>query len=139
MWQTEYTAEADLAPETLWGALRALQTGAVPLGSGDRRELNGPFAVASTIAVWPVGLDPLHSTITELVEHEVLAEQTHFKGLVLLLRHTLRPISGGTHITRRLEIRGEQVDQEGPVVGPRISADYPEALDEMIALARTQD
>ena len=140
MWQTAYTVETGLAPEAIWGALRALQTGAVPLRSGDRRALNGPFEAHSTIAVTPVGLDTLQSTITELVANEVLAEQTNFNGLVLLLRHTLRPLSGGgTRITRQLEISGENADHEGPIVGPRISEDYPEALDELVASARTRD
>ncbi len=140
MWQTAYTVDTDLAPEAIWGALRALQTGAVQLSSGDRRELNGPFEVHGTISVTPVGLDTLQSTITELVVNQVLAEQTNFNGLVLLLRHTLRPLSGGgTHITRQLEISGENADHEGPIVGPRISEDYPEALDELVASARTRD
>ena len=140
MWQTEYTVDTDLAPEAIWEALRALQTGAVQLSSGDRRELNGPFEAHSTIAVTPVGLGALQSTITELVANQVLAEQTNFNGLILLLRHTLRPLSdGGTHITRRLEISGDNADREGPIVGPRISEDYPEALDELIAVARTRD
>lgn len=139
MWQTEYTADADLAPEAIWASLRALQTGAVPLSSGDVRELNGSFAVGSTISVTPVGLGPLESTITELAVNQVLAERTNFNGLVLLLRHTLHPLTdGGTRITRRLEISGENADQQGPVAGPRISEDYPEALTEMIAAARTR-
>jgi len=96
--------------------------------------------VQGTIAVTPVGLDTLHSTITELVVNQVLAEQTSFNGLVLLLRHTLHPLSGGgTHITRQLEIRGDNADHEGPIVGPRISADYPAALDEVVAAARMRD
>jgi len=96
--------------------------------------------VQGTIAVTPVGLDTLQSTITELVANQVLAEQTNFNGLVLLLRHTLRPLSGGgTRITRQLEISGDNADREGPIVGPRISEDYPEALDELVASARTRD
>jgi hypothetical protein len=140
MWQTAYTLDTDLAPAAIWGALRALQTGAVPLRSGDRRELTGPFAVHGTIAVTPVGLGTLQSTITELVANQVLAEQTNFNDLVLLLRHTLRPLSGGgTRITRQLEISGDNADREGPIVGPRISEDYPAALDELVASARTRD
>jgi len=59
MWQTAYTVDTDLAPEAIWGALRALQTGAVQLSSGDRRALNGPFEMHSTISVTPVGLNTL--------------------------------------------------------------------------------
>ena len=138
MWQTDYSLDTDLAPGAVWGAVRALQTGQVPLASGDRRRLTGPFAVGGTVAVTPVGLGTLESTITELSEGHLLAEQTRFGELILLLRHTLNPLaSGGTRITRQIQIDGGQADIEGPVVGPRISEDYPEALQEIVAVART--
>lgn len=138
MWHIDYTAETDQAPDVVWQALRALQTGQVPLSTGDRRELDGAFEVGGTVSVTPVGIDTLQSTITELDENKVLAEQTHFNGLVLLLRHTLDPVGGGTRITRRLEITGDTADEQGPIAGPRISEDYPEALDEVIATARSR-
>lgn len=80
----------------------------------------------------------LESTITELTDGQLLAEQTRFGELILLLRHTLNPLDGGgTHITRQLQIDGDKADIEGPAAGPRISEDYPEALQEIITLART--
>jgi len=99
------------------------------------RAQNGPFEAHSTIAVTPVGLDTLQSTITELVANQVLAEQTSFNGLVLLLRHTLRPLSGGgTRITRQLEISGDSScpDQvlrvEAGPYGPAFVVLLPEML-----------
>lgn len=137
MWQDSTTTDTACTPEAVWWALRALQTGEVALSSGDRRRLHGPFAVHSTVSVTPVGIRPLESTITELVPCRVLVEQTDFNGLILLLRHTLTPLDdGGTRIVRQLEITGEDAEREGPVVGPRISADYPEALAELVATAR---
>jgi hypothetical protein len=138
MWQTDYSLDTDVAPDAVWRALRALQTGQVPLSNGDRRQLNGPFAVGGTVAVNPVGLGTLESTITELTEGQLLAEQTRFGDLILLLRHTLHPLDGGgTRITRQIQIDGDKADIEGPVAGPRISEDYPEALQEIITVART--
>ncbi|HEY0718369.1 MAG TPA: polyketide cyclase [Streptosporangiaceae bacterium] len=138
MWQTDYTLGTDLAPDAVWRALRALQTGQVPLSSGDRRHLTGQFAIGGTVAVTPVGLDTLESTITELTEGQLLAEQTRFGDLILVLRHTLYPLDGGgTRITREIQIDGDKADVEGPIVGPRISEDYPEALQEIVTVART--
>lgn len=138
MWQTDFTADTELDPEAVWRALRALHTGQVPFASGDRRCLTGPFAVGGTIAVTPVGLGTLETTITELSEGRLLAEQTRFGDLTLLLTHTLHPLDGGgTRIIRQLQIDGDKADTEGPVTGPRISDDYPEALQEIITLART--
>jgi len=50
MWQTQYIADSQLAPERIRAALRDLQTGAVPLSSGERRELTGPFAAGGILA-----------------------------------------------------------------------------------------
>lgn len=137
MWQTQYIAQTDLAPGKIWDALRALETGQVPMASGDLRQADGPFEVGATIVSTPVGIDPLESTITELDPDRTLAVQTTFNGLDLLLRHVLAPLGdGGTRITRQLEISGAAADEQGPVAGPRISEDYPQALHELIAVAR---
>jgi hypothetical protein len=137
MWQTDCTLDTDVAPDAVWRALRALETGEVPSASGDRRQLNGPFAVGGTIAVTPAGLNTLESTVIELVEGRLLAVQTRFGELILVLRHTLRPMDdAGTRITRQLQIDGDKADIEGPIVGPRISESYPEALQEIVTVAR---
>lgn len=139
MWHIEYTATTDLEPHAVWKALQALESGTSPMRSGDGRALNGTFALHETISSTPAGLGTtLQSTITELVEDRVLAVTTNFNGLDLLLRHTLQQSpDGGTRITRRLEISGEQADEQAPVAGPRISEDYPEALEEIITVARS--
>lgn len=137
MRQTEYTADTTLAPDAVWGALVDLETGAVPMANGDGRSLDGPFAVGGTIIATPVGLGPLQSTIIQLVPNEALATQTNFNGLVLTLQQTLhRTSDGGTHITRQLQISGDNADEQGPVAGPRISEDYPDALAEILATAQ---
>ena len=137
MWHTEHEIDTDSAPATVWAALRDLETGVTPLASGDRRALDGDFEVQGTITATPVGLQPLTSTIVELVPGEVLATRTVFDRLVLLLRHTVQARDGsGTRIVRRLEIDGDSADDRGPVVGPRISEDYPEALEEIVRTAR---
>ena len=137
MWHTEYTATTDLAPENIWDALCALESGEVPMSSGDLREARGPFEVGGVLVSTPVGIDPLESVITELEPNRALAIRTNFGGLILSLRHVLHPVGdGGTRIVRRLEITGPAADTQGPVAGPRISADYPEALEELILVAR---
>lgn len=138
MWSTDYSTETDLAPETVWAALRDWSTGVVPQAGGDRHELQGEFAVGSTIASSPEGLGiVLESKIVTLVENEVFASETLFDGLLLLNHYSLRPLAdGGTHITHRLGISGDAADEMGPTVGPRISADYPESMEDLLTVAR---
>ena len=139
MWNIEYSAETELAPSAVWQALRALESGETPMASGDLRQLNNKFELGGTITSTPVGIDPVQSTIIELVENEVIAIQTNFNGLVLLLRHTLTPTNThGTRIVRRLEITGDGADERAHIAGPRISADYPETLEEIIHVAHAQ-
>lgn len=136
MWQTEFTTESPLPPATVWDALVDLETGVIPMASGDGRALDGPFVAGGTITATPTGLGPLQSLILELVPHQALATQTNFNGLILTLRHTLQPTpGGGTHLTRQLQITGADADDQGPIAGPRISEDYPDALTEIITTA----
>ena len=139
LWQNEFTTETPLAPSTVWAVLVDLETGVIPLASGDGRALDGPFVVGGTITATPAGLSPLRSVILELHPEQAFATRTSFNGLVLTLRHTLQPTpGGGTHLTRQLQITGEDAEDQGHVAGPRISEDYPDALAEIITTAQNR-
>lgn len=136
MWTTEHTAETAATPEAVWDALRDLHTGAKLSDRSDTFEIHGPFAVGTQVSVTPQGQDSFNSTIIELVEGEVYADETEFNGLTLQFRHTLAPIeTGGTRITHTLVIEGPTADQVAPELGPQISEDFPAAMDDLIASA----
>ena len=136
MWHVEYAAETDLAPGTVWAALRALETGEVRKANGDQHVLNGSFEVGQTLTSSAPGIPPIQSTIAELVENQVYAIRTNFNELILLLRITLSPLdAGGTKVVRGLEITGVGANESAGIAGPRISGDYPEALAELIEVA----
>jgi hypothetical protein len=138
MWNTEYSTETDLSPEAVWAALRDLHSGTRLSDRSDAFELHGPFAVGTAISVTPQGQGTFRSTITELAENEVYADQTTFGDLTLLFRHTLtaRPGGGGTTVTHRLEIGGPGSAQQAPELGPQISEDFPVAMADLLAAAR---
>jgi len=137
MWSTEYSTETGLAAAAIWAALSDLHHG-VPLdGNSDRFELHGTFAVGTELTVTPQGQGSFRSTIVELTENSVYADRTEFGGLILTFRHTLAPLAdGGTRVTHHLMIDGEDADAMGPELGPQISADFPEAMDALLAAAR---
>lgn len=138
MWSTDYSTDTDLPAETVWAALRDWSTGVVPQASGDKHILQDEFAVGGTIASTPAGLDVVLDTkIVTLVENELFEAETLFNGLLLLNHYTLRPLAdGGTHIVHKLLISGDAADELGPTVGPRISEDYPELMEDLLAVAR---
>ncbi|MEZ0447663.1 SRPBCC family protein [Cellulomonas sp. ICMP 17802] len=128
MWSTEHTAETTLPRETVWAALRDLHRGTLTYDGADSFELQGEFAVGSTVSVTPVGQDTFESTIVDLVEPETYADRTVYGDVTLLFRHTLVPVEGGTRVTHRLEIDGPAGDEVGPELGPQISDDFGTAM-----------
>lgn len=135
MWTAQHTAETDLPPAAIWTALRELHTGVTASPGGDRFEIHGPFAVGTELDVTPQGQETFRSRITELVENERYADVTEFGDLTLTFRHTLDPTGAGTRITHQLVIDGPGADSAGPELGPQITADFPEALQGLIAAA----
>jgi hypothetical protein len=137
MWNTEYSAETDAAPEAIWAALRDLHSGVRLSERSDAFELHGPFETGTEISVTPQGQDTFRSKIIELAEPRVYADQTEFGGLKLTFRHTLTLLSGGgTKVTHRLEIDGPSAEQVAPELGPQICEDFPVAMDDLFAAAR---
>ena len=137
MWSTEYSTETGLAAPAIWAALSDLHHGVALDGNSDRFELHGPFAVGTELTVTPQGQGSFRSTITELTENSVYADRTEFGGLILTFRHTLAPLAGGgTRVTHELMIDGDDAGTMGPELGPQISADFPEAMNALLAAAR---
>ena len=137
MWSTEYSTETGLAAPAIWAALSDLHHGLALDGNSDRFELHGPFAVGTELTVTPQGQGSFRSTITELTENSVYADRTEFGGLILTFRHTLAPLAGGgTRVTHELMIDGDDAGTMGPELGPQISADFPEAMNALLAAAR---
>ena len=137
MWTTQHTAETDLPAAAIWTALRDLHTGSTASPDGDQFQIHGPFAVGTELDVTPQGQQTFRSRIIELVENERYADMTEFGDLTLTFRHTLEPTDTGTRITHQLVIDGPSADDAGPELGPQITADFPEALQGLIAAAHT--
>ena len=136
MWTTEYSAETEAAPESVWEALRDLHSGTKLSDKSDTFELHGPFVVGTAISVTPQGQDTFQSKIIELVEPTVYADETAFGDLTLRFRHTLTPTgSGGTAIVHRLEIEGPGSENVAPELGPQISGDFPATMADLIEAA----
>lgn len=137
-WRRRFELETDLPPAAVWAGLRSLETGETAMRSGDGRYLEAAFEAGGTILATPAGLGrTLRSTIVDLVPEERLAVRTPFGALDLLLVHTLTATGrGGTVIGRELVISGDDAGEQGPIAGPRITADYDEALEEIVATSR---
>jgi uncharacterized protein YndB with AHSA1/START domain len=136
MWAHEYAAETAASPEAVWAVLRDLDQWPRWDTSMERVAVQGPFAVGTRVAMTPVGQEPIVSTIVAITEPEYYADRTDLGPVTLEFSHTLtRLASGGTRITHRLEITGDGAAELGPQLGPEITADFPEAMDGLLACA----
>lgn len=136
MWVHEYTVETDVSPEAIWAVLRDLDRWPRWDTSMERVSLEGSFAVGSRVSMTPLGQEPIVSTIVAVAEPEYYADRTDLGPVSLQFSHRLiRLDTGGTRITHRLEITGDGAAEMGPQLGPEITADFPEAMDGLLAWA----
>ena len=136
MWTHEHTAETALAPEAIWRVLKDMENWPRWDTSMEEVTLEGPFAVGTRVTMKPTGQDPITSVITTATENERYADETDLGDVVLRFSHTLTSLpQGGTRITHRLEISGPEAGKLGPELGPAITADFPEAMEALLAYA----
>jgi uncharacterized protein YndB with AHSA1/START domain len=136
MWTHEHTAETQLAPEAVWKVLKDIDNWPRWDTSMEAVTLEGPLAVGSRVAMTPTGQEPITSVITAAKENELYADETDLGDVTLRFSHTLTRLpDGGTRISHWLEISGPKADELGPELGPAITADFPEAMDALLACA----
>ncbi len=138
MWVHEHTAETAASPAAVWQVLRDLDQWGAWDTSLEWVQLKGPFQVGSEVVMKPTGQDPITSVIVEATENRSYADQTTLGEVTLRFSHTLEPLEGGgTKVTHRLEITGPAAEAVGPELGPAITADFPEAMDALLARAQS--
>jgi Polyketide cyclase / dehydrase and lipid transport len=136
MWTHEHIVETTVAPEAIWKVLRDLDNWPRWDTSMEEVSIQGPFAVGTQVSMTPKGQDPIVSTITGIRENEFYADETNLGQVTLHFSHTLTRIpDAGTRVTHRLEITGPAAAEAGPQMGPAITADFPEAMDALLAYA----
>lgn len=134
MWIHEHVAETAATPQQVWQVLSDLDNWGAWDTSMEWVRLEGPFAVGSEVVMKPTGQDPITSTITAVDPNSRYADETEFGGVLLRFSHTLEPLDADrTRVTHRLEITGEGADDIGPNLGPQIVADFPDAMQALLA------
>ncbi len=94
--------------------------------------LEGPFASGSTFVMKPPGMDALRSTLRDVRPHAGFVDETLLEQTRFLVSHELHPLpSGGTRITYAVRVEGP----EAATLGPLVTADFPEVLAALKALA----
>lgn len=115
MWEYEVSVETEAAASTVWR--------------------HGPFAVGTTFRMTPPGDEPVSMRLTEIVEGELFTDEADGGDFVRTIHRLLPTADGRTKIVYRTEITGPAADQVGPEIGPAITADFPQVLTALAALA----
>jgi hypothetical protein len=136
MWTTERSIETRAAPEAIWRLWADVPGWPAWNGDIERIELHGPFAVGSRIMMTPVGDEPIELRIAEAVEPQWFVDEADLGDIIVRTIHRVEPLNGErARVIYRMEITGPAADALGPKIGPQISADFPQTLAALAALA----
>ena len=138
MWSTECERTADVPVEVLWKTWIKVLSGEIELPEGDRYEPREPVGPGASITMTPAGQDSAEIVVTRWEPPHVQADRVSYGGVELTFTHSFMPTEtqGKSVVVTRLDVDGPGADEAGPVIGPRIAEDFPQAIDSLIEAAR---
>ncbi|MGF7236816.1 MAG: SRPBCC family protein [Frankia sp.] len=136
MWEYEHGVETTATPEALWR--RWSDVAAWPEWNEgiEKIEIGGPFTVGTTFTMTPPGEDPIEMRLVDIVPGELFTDEMDAGDFAVRTVHRLERLPGGrTRVVYRTEITGPAAAQVGPELGPAITADFPDVVAALVALA----
>lgn len=132
MWTNTASIATTASRETLWRLFEDV-AGWKRWNAGiERIALNGPFAAGSTFDMKPPGMDAFRSTLRDVRLLEAFVDETILEDTRFLVSHELQALSsGGTRVVYAIRVEGP----EAATLGPLVTADFPEVLAALKALA----
>jgi len=132
MWTHSTSIATTATPEALWRLFEDV-AGWTGWNAGiERIALNGPFASGSTFEMKAPGMDAFTSRLLEVRPEIGFVDETVLEDTRFLVSHELQPLpAGGTRVTYAIRVEGP----EAATLGPLVTADFPEVLAALKALA----
>ncbi len=134
IWECEHAIEVNASPEAIWALFQDV-AGWTRWNAGiDRIELNGPFAAGTTFDMTPPGQETLRTRLVEVIENVGFLDETVVGDLRIFVDHRIEVLGRNQcRVVYSLEAFGPSCDE----VGPLVSADFPQVLGALSALAYT--
>ena len=131
-WRIEHSIETTASPAALW-AIWSDVPGWAKWNAGIASiELEGPFADGTWFATKPPGEEAFRSKLLEVRANESFVDETRVGDLVVTVMHRIERLGPErTRVIYAVFAEGPDADQ----IGPAISADFPEVLAGLVALA----
>jgi Polyketide cyclase / dehydrase and lipid transport len=131
----QHSVETDVAPEAIWALYEDASTWPCWDAQAELITRDGPFANGTTGTMKFVGQDPLKYELTKVEPLREFVDETPVDALVVRVSHLLEPLpSGRLRVTYTAQIDGPQ--EEAQQIGPMITADFPETMASLVALAK---
>ena len=132
MWTDTTSIITTASPQALWRLFEDV-AGWTSWNAGiERIALNGPFATGSTFDMKPPGMEAFRSTLHDVRPPETFVDETVLGDTRFLVSHELHALpSGGTRVVYAIRVEGP----EAATLGPLVTADFPEVLAALKALA----
>ena len=135
MWTDTASIATTASPQALWRLFEDV-AGWTRWNAGIARiALHGPFASGSTFDMQPPGMEAFTSQLHDVQPNAGFVDETVLDGTRFLVSHELQPLpSGGTRVTYSIRVEGP----EAAALGPLVTADFPEVLAALKALAELE-
>lgn len=138
MWSQTYTHTTAADPDAVWAVLSDVDGWSAWNDGIDTLVLDGPVAIGTSFRMKPPGEEEITSTIVELDPPRVLTDLTEFAGLAVRVEHRVEPAGGGgTTIRYAVSVTGDVPDEVTAEVGTGVSADFPDVLAKLAAVAES--
>lgn len=129
-----YETDTSATAQSLWSLYEDVSTWPRWDAGAEEVTRDGEFVEGSTGTMKFVGQDPLHYRLTKVEPLREFIDETPAGPVTVRVSHKLTPLTAGRlRITYRAEIDGpaEQTQE----IGPQITADFPDTVASLIALA----
>jgi len=135
VWEIEHCIETNASPEVIWALFKDVP-GWKRWNSGiEEIEMPGEFEAGTFFLMKPSGQEPLKSRLLEVTENAGFLDETCVGDLKVYVDHRITEIAPGrTKVTYSLEAFGPSCDE----IGPLVSADFPDVLKALVALAERE-
>src|SRR5262249_12958861 len=98
----------------------------------ERIAIEGPFATGTWFTMQPPGQDALRSRLVDVRERECFVDETRVGDLVVTVARRIGPVAAGrARVTYSVDAGGPGAAE----IGPAVSADFPEVLAALSAMA----
>jgi carbon monoxide dehydrogenase subunit G len=136
LWRGEHSIDTKATAQTIW-KLFCDVPGWKRWNAGiEQIEITGPFTAGTVFYMRPPGQETLTTRLVEVRPNESFVDETSVGDLLVRVAHSIQPLGNGrTRVIYSVEAIGPGAAE----IGPLVSADFPDVLKSLSALAESSE